>query len=111
VGDRARRDVPTCRLDERLADVRARVRAGGWDTCIVVNEQNVVLGRLGRAALGSDADVAVEEAMRAGPGTIRPSVSLESAAKTMREKELSTLLITRSDGTLVGVLTRAALDR
>jgi CBS domain-containing protein len=107
VGDRVRRDVPTCRLDERLGDVRARVRAAGWDTCIVVNGQNVVLGRLGKEALASDEDVHVEEAMRSGPGTIRPSVPIADAATRMDARGLSTLLVTRSDGSLVGVLTRA----
>ena len=43
-GDVAHRDVPTCALDEPLAEVREHVRVGGWDTCIVVNEQRVVLG-------------------------------------------------------------------
>jgi len=105
-GDHVRRDVPTCRLDERLVDVQVRVRAAGWDTCIVLNEQNVVLGRVGREALASDADVAAEEAMTPGPGTIRPSVTVEAAARRMRDRGLSTLLVTRSDGTLVGVLIR-----
>src|SRR6266487_18956 len=32
VGAHLRRDVPTCRLDERLSDVRARVRVAGSST-------------------------------------------------------------------------------
>src|SRR6266540_6286278 len=72
-GDVARRDVPTCSLGDRLADVRERVRGAGWDTCIVINERRVVLGRLGRKALGSETDASVEEAM-AGPSTVRPSI-------------------------------------
>ena len=32
-------------LDEPLPDVRERVRSAGWDTCIVINEQRVMLGR------------------------------------------------------------------
>jgi hypothetical protein len=35
-GDIARRDVPTCQLGERVGDVRRRVRAAGWDSCLVV---------------------------------------------------------------------------
>src|SRR5919197_997398 len=48
VGAHLRRDVPTCRIDERLRDVTARVRAAGSDTCFVVNEETVVLGLLER---------------------------------------------------------------
>src|SRR5712691_11157338 len=59
-GDHAHRDVPTCRLDEPLANVRERVRAAGWDTCIVINQQRIVLGRLGRNALAREDDQTVE---------------------------------------------------
>src|SRR5947208_4047858 len=59
-GEFVRADVPTCRLEERLQDVRRMVSAAGWDTCILVNEQGVVLGRLGRKALASKEDVAAE---------------------------------------------------
>src|SRR5688500_702109 len=45
-GDVARRDVPTCSVDERIADVRKRVSAAGWDACVVVNDERVVLGLL-----------------------------------------------------------------
>src|SRR5713226_591796 len=66
-GAHARRDVPTCRLDEPLAQVRSRVREGGWGTCVVIDEEGVVLGRLGRNAFESDTGETVEEAMTPGP--------------------------------------------
>jgi hypothetical protein len=44
----ARTDVPTCALSEQLEAVRERVQAAGWDQCIVVNEQGIVLGRRAR---------------------------------------------------------------
>src|SRR5438270_3539059 len=59
-GEHVRADVPTCRLEERLQDVRRVVSAAGWDSCIVVNESRVWLGRLGRKALASAVDAAVE---------------------------------------------------
>src|SRR5437899_217736 len=72
IGAYLRRDVPTCRLDEPLGAVRARVSAAGWDTCFVVNDKQIVLGRLGRRALAREDDVSVEETMSAGPSTVRP---------------------------------------
>lgn len=110
-GEHARTDVPTCRLDERMADVRARVRASGWDTCIVLNEHRVVLGRIGRQALAAGDDVSAEEAMTLGPGTIRPSMTLAAIAERMRERNLTSALVTHSDGTLVGVLLRKDVER
>ena len=56
--------------------MRARLRASEWGTCLVVNEQQVVLGRLGRRALAREDDVTVEEAMSAGPSTVRPNVTV-----------------------------------
>src|SRR5438552_13247421 len=59
-GEFVRADVPTCGLEERLQDVRRVVSAAGWDTCLVVNEPGVVLGRLRRKAPGSEEEAAVE---------------------------------------------------
>ncbi len=100
----ARSDVPTCRLDEPLQAVRERVETSGWETCIVLNEQRVVLGRLGRNALSRDDDVAVEEAMSEGPSTIRPDVPLATIAERLRAKRLTGALVTTHEGILVGVL-------
>jgi CBS domain-containing protein len=111
VGAHLRRDVPTCRLDERLADVRARVRAAGSDTCFVVNEEQIVLGRLGRAALAGEDDVIAEDAMSAGPSTVRPSLELDRAVERMRRQNLTTLPVTTSEGRLLGLLERDTSER
>jgi hypothetical protein len=87
-GDVARKDVPTCHLAERVGDVAERVAAGGWDACVVVNQERVVLGLLRAKELQSDPDLRVEEAMRPGPSTFRPFVSIEQMAKTMTEHDL-----------------------
>ncbi len=108
-GDVARRDVPTCALDERLTDVRERVRAAGWDTCIVVNVQDVVLGRLGRKAIAADSEESVEEAMTPGPGTVRPSIGTDALLERIRARKLTSLLVTTPDGRLVGLALRDEL--
>jgi CBS-domain-containing membrane protein len=102
--DAARADVPTCGLDDDLVRVRALVAATAWDTCVVVNERQVVLGRLGRRALSSDRTATVEEAMSEGPGTVRPNVALAPLVARLRERNLTTAVVTHSDGTLVGVI-------
>ena len=109
-GDVAHRDVPTCRLDERLAAVQTRVRAAGWDTCVVVNEQRIVLGRLGRKAITGDGDESVEEAMTAGPATIRPSIGADALLERMRTRELASYVVTTPDGRLVGLVRRNELE-
>ena len=99
----ARTDVPACGPHDRMIDVRERVRTAGWDTCFVTDERGVVLGR---AALAAAGDVSVEEAMTLGPSTVRPSLELDKALERMRNEQLTTLPVTRSDGVLVGVLRR-----
>jgi hypothetical protein len=70
--DGVRRGIPTCRLTERLGDVREWVQAAGADGCVVLNDAGVVLGDLRGDALDADPEMTVEEAMDPGPTTIRP---------------------------------------
>jgi len=110
VGAYIRTDFPACGPDDRMADVRERVRSAGWDTCLVTDRHGVVLGRLGRTALSAEDDVSVAEAMTLGPRTVRPSFELDKAVERMRNQNLTSLPVTRSDGVLVGVLEREAAE-
>jgi predicted transcriptional regulator len=103
-GDTARKDAPTCGLKERLGDVRDRVRGQGWDSVVVVNEERVVLGLLRSAELGKDANLLIERAMRPGPSTFRPYVSMHEMEHFMIEHKLENAPVTTSDGRLVGLL-------
>ena len=65
-GEVARRDVPTCRLEEPMHAVRERVAAAGWNACVVVNEARVVMGLLRAEELQKGRDERVERVMRPG---------------------------------------------
>lgn len=104
--DVARRDTPTCGLKERLGDVRERVRTAGWDACVVVNDERVVLGLLRADQLAGDPDRLIERAMRPGPSTFRPYVALEELAEFMAGPDRVNAPITTSDGRLVGLARR-----
>ena len=104
--DVVRRDVPTCSLGERLGDVRDRIVAAGWDACVVVSQERVVLGLLRARELQADPDLPVERVMRPGPSTYRPSVSLEEMRNTMTERNLESSPVTTADGKLVGLIRR-----
>lgn len=99
-------DVPTCGPDDRLHEVCEVLDETGWDTCFVVDERRVVLGRLGRRAIREREDVTAEEAMTPGPSTIRPSARLQAVVERMRTQKLSGLPVTTPDGVLVGLITR-----
>jgi predicted transcriptional regulator len=106
LADVARRDVPTCALDERLGDVRDRAAAAGWDACVVVSEQRVVLGLLRAKELNADPDQPAGRAMRPGPSTYRPSVSVAEMRQIMTDRDLESSPVTTSDGRLVGLVRR-----
>jgi CBS domain-containing protein len=111
VGAHVRTDAPACSPDAPMAEVRDRVHATDWDTCLVTNREGVVVGQLGRAALAGDDDISVDEAMTLGPSTVRPSLELDKAVERMNRQKLTSLPVTRSDGVLVGVLRRDDAER
>ena len=45
-----------------------------WDTCFVVDDQRIVLGRLGRRAIRDRQNVLAEEAMKIGRASCRERV-------------------------------------
>ncbi len=104
--DVVRRDVPVCSLGERLGDVRARVVAAGWDACVVVSQDRVVLGLLRASQLQADPGLPVEQVMRPGPSTYRPFVSVEEMRGIMIDRDLANSPVTTSDGKLVGLVRR-----
>jgi len=107
----ARREVPICDLEESLRNVRERVRAAGWDTCVVVNGKGIVMGLLRADQLGQDGDVTAGSAMRPGPSTFRPHVAIEEMAKVMAARDLPNVPVTTSAGELIGLLVREDAER
>ena len=103
-GKVSRADVPVCSLEDRLGDVAQRLRDTSWKACVVVNEERVVLGLLREEQLAGDPDQTVEQAMRPGPSTFRPHVSIFELAKLMQDHDLQSVPITTGDGVLVGLL-------
>lgn len=104
-GDVCRHDVPTCALSDLMGDVRAKVRAAGWDAVVVVNDERVVLGLLRSKELGGGADDApASSVMRPGPSTYRAFVDIQEMSAVMIDHDMANCPITTSDGRLVGLL-------
>ena len=104
IGDATRGEAPTCRLTERVSEVLSRVRAAGWDECVVTSEDGVVLGRLRGEAWEADPETVVEEVMESGPSTVRPHQALGPLAKRVRERGVGRVLVTSPEGELLGML-------
>jgi len=103
--DLADLDVPTCQRDERLADIKARVKATGWDKCVVVNDKLVVLGLLRPSDLEkADPTWPAEETMDRDPEVVRLNASPQEVFDRMQELRTDFLLVTFPDGKLFGLL-------
>jgi CBS domain-containing protein len=111
IGEAARRDVPTCAPTEKVGAARERVRRAGFDRCVVVSKGGIVLGLLPEKELASDPEATAEEAMRNGPATFRPNEPVEKIAKRIRDRGASAVLVTTSDGKLMGLLYREDAER
>jgi CBS-domain-containing membrane protein len=110
-GDLARADVPTCAPDERVGEVRERVRASGFDVCVVVNEQRIVVGALRLDALAKGPDDRVADVMELGPDTVRPNRPVEELLSSRSNQGFKHWVVTTSHGILLGLLLRVDAER
>ena len=111
IGTLAERDVSTCSLDESAAEVAERTKVAGWDTCVVLAPNRVVLGRVdGGRAEGVSTDATAGDAMVEGPSTFRPNVAAREMASFMRKHGLDLALVTTAGGVFVGLIRRVDVE-
>lgn len=104
VADATRPDIPTCRPDEPIDEVRPRVVATGWDACVVIDCDGVVVGRLRPAARENNGRLTAQQEMEPGPTTVRPDGLLQPLVDRMKKRDTPQVLVTTPQGTLIGVL-------
>jgi rhodanese-related sulfurtransferase/CBS domain-containing protein len=110
VGAVARTEVATCRLATPVADLRTLLDQSEYDSCFVVNEERIVLGRVYRSRLEKRGARTAEDVMDPGPSTYRPDLPATELAERMREAELTNAPITTSDGRLIGLALRKDVE-
>jgi CBS domain-containing protein len=103
MGSLVRRDVPTCQPGEAICDVQAGIQGIGWEICVVVNDEGIVLGLLRQSAF-DESPTPVEKAMECAPRTYRLDASPAKALDYMRKHNVDSVLVTTSDGRLVGAV-------
>jgi len=87
-----------------MGEVRPRVTQANWDACVVVNAEHVVLGLIRGNELEAEPETRAEQVMEPAPKTYRPSASLQDAAGYMAQHHDRGVLVTDSDGRLMGLL-------
>jgi CBS domain-containing protein len=110
-GDLAHRDVPTCGLTDRVADLQNHVNLSSWQLCVVVNAERVVLGLLRYDTLVVETVQLAEEVMDPAPRSYRLDGSPQKMLDYMNQHNQDQVLVTTSDGILVGLVTRQDLEQ
>jgi len=82
------------------------MQVGGKDMCIIVNDENIILGRLRGAAVDHDPETHVEEIMEEGPTTIRPDTMLRDIVERMQRRKVDSILVATEMGELIGIMYR-----
>jgi CBS domain-containing protein len=98
-------EIPTCRLRDSIASIEPAIHESATGMCAVVSERGVVLGVCEAAGLRRDATLLAEDVMEPGPTTLRPSHSSDQAAEKLRDSGKRAILVTSSDGKLLGGFT------
>ena len=111
VADATRPDMPTCTPQDTVGDTRGRTTDAGWDECIVVDCDGIVVGRLRDDAWDADDAALVEETMEAGPTTVRPDGLLQPLVERMAPRDTKLVVVTTPQGNLIGVLLRHEAER
>jgi rhodanese-related sulfurtransferase len=107
--DLLRDDMARCRLGDQVDRVRAKVDASPYGFALVLDERDVLLGRLRRSALAGDGGATAGEAMEVGPSTIRGDTSVEKLRERLEGGGLNFAVVTTPDGVLMGIVCRADL--
>ena len=111
-GEAAERDaVLSCHVGDRLGDAARALETVEHDYCVVVNDQDIVLGRMRKGKVTGDLDSPVEHVMEPGPTTVRATESAAELLGRMTKRKVPAVLVTTNKGRLVGVATQEALHR
>jgi CBS-domain-containing membrane protein len=99
-----RRGVATVEERTPAAEALRLLDAQGFGPVLVLNPARVVMGAAYRDALASaPGDAEAGSVMRFGVSTVRPSEDAAALAHRMGGKGVTRVVVTRSDGTLVGL--------
>ena len=102
-GDALDTAVATCAPTDAIETIRSQVEASG--SVLVVNEQRILLGRVGPHQLhDAAAEATAESVMQPGPTTVRLFEPLEPLRERMAKGKVSEVVVTTSEGELIGVV-------
>ncbi len=109
-GEAVNADVLSVLPNVSANEVLDRMREEDHDFAVVVNEYNVILGRVRKKNL-EPSDQPVFEAMTPGATTVRTVEPLEALVERMTKAGVRTMLVSDKHGHLLGVVDRDEAER
>jgi len=107
----ARRGVATVAEGAPAGEALRLLEVQGFGPVLVLNQAGVVMGAAYRDRLqDASADAEVGTVMRLGVSTVRPSQDIAALAGRMSHAGVTREVVTRSDGTLIGLFFAADVN-
>jgi rhodanese-related sulfurtransferase len=111
-GSLARHDAARCAIESRAAEALRAIAESPYGFALVLGLAEVLIGRVRRSALQALADDdPIEPILEPGPSTIRPHLSPPELRRLLEGSDVRTLVVTRPDGSLLGVVRREDIPR
>jgi CBS domain-containing protein len=104
-----RRGVAAVAADTPVTEALGLLDTQGFGPVVVLNQAGVVMGAAYRDMLASAGDAEAGSVMRFGVSTVRPSEDAAALAHRMGDRGVTRVVVTRPDGTLVGLFFAADL--
>ena len=111
IADAMRPDIPTCDPNETIGEVGKRVKEAGWEDCVVIDCDGLVVGRLRSTSWDLDPNLAANAVMQAGPTTVRPDQPLDRLVKRMDRRPTPLVVAATAQGGLLGAVIRENAHR
>ena len=106
-----RRGVATTGEQAQVAEALRLLEAQGFGPVLVLNEAGVVMGAAYRDPLATaPGEAEVGTVMRFGVSTVRPSEDAAALAHRMGHAQVTRVVVTRADGTLIGLFFAADVN-
>jgi CBS domain-containing protein len=105
-----RHGVATVAEDTPAAEALRLLDAQGFGPVLVLNQAGVLMGTAHRDSLASAGDAGAGSVMRFGVSTVRPNEDAAALARRMGDAGATRVVVTRPDGTLVGLFFAADLQ-
>jgi len=93
----------TCSPTDLIGDVR--------EESVVIDDDGVVVGRVGAEELDHEPDRRVEDVMKPGPTTVRANEPLQALVERMAKSDVPSILVSDPEGVLLGKLERTDAER